>query len=80
MAVDDHEADRLLGDVVRWVHAGRGDEGEVRLGMLAKALGHVLRLAPALVALGIDQARRRIPADANDLGLRLLKRRAKRLL
>jgi hypothetical protein len=35
VAVDDDEADRLLGDVVGRVHAGGRDECEIRLGMLA---------------------------------------------
>ena len=79
MAVDDHEPDRLFGDVVGRVHAGGGDEREVRLSVLAKALGHVLRLASALLAVSIDQAGRLVAADANDVGLRLLEGGAKRL-
>lgn len=43
LAVDDDEAHRLLGDIIRRLHAEAGDEGKMRLGVLAKALGHVLR-------------------------------------
>ena len=71
VAVDDDEADRLLGDVVGRVHAGGSDECEIRLGMLAEALGHVLRLASVLLAVDIDQAGRLVAADANDVGLGL---------
>ncbi len=41
-AVDDHEADGLLGEVVRRLHARCGDELEVGRSMLAEPFGEIL--------------------------------------
>ena len=45
-AVNHHESYRLLGQVVRGLHARRSDELEVRLAVFAEAVSQVLRLAP----------------------------------
>ena len=42
-SIDDHEADRSLGEVVRRLNAGGGDESEVGVAVLAETIGHVLR-------------------------------------
>ncbi len=42
MPVDHHEADRLLGQVVRRFYPRRGDEREIGVSVLAKPLRHVL--------------------------------------
>ena len=40
-AIDDDEADGLLGTVVRWINAGSRDEGEVLLSVFAKAFRNI---------------------------------------
>ena len=74
MAVDDDETDGLLGDVVGRIHAGRGDELEVRFGVFAKALGHIVRLAFLLLTFLIEQAGCFLKADVDDLRLGLFER------
>jgi len=50
--VDHHEADRLLGEVVGRLDAGRGDKAEIRLTVVAKTLGDVLRFGRVRHAMG----------------------------
>ena len=72
MAIDEDETNRLLGEVVGRIPTGRGDELEVRVRVLAKTLGPILRLAPVLLAVLIEQARRLLDAEVDNLCLDLL--------
>jgi len=52
--VDDDEAHGLLGEVVGRADAGRGDELEVGLAVLAEAVGHIEGFALEFLAVGVQ--------------------------